>query len=80
MSKVKLKPPPKKIEEHLFQTTIDMHIRNPYKNSGRFLNCLLHWLLQCALYCYQTAKARILCVYILVNSMAMNAYENSSLE
>ena len=24
----------------------------------------LHWLLQCALCCYQTAKARTLCVYI----------------
>ena len=24
----------------------------------------LHWLLQCALCCYQTAKARALCVYI----------------
>ena len=26
--------------------------------------CWLHWLLQCALCCYQTAKARTLCIYL----------------
>ena len=34
-SKVKVKPP--KIEEHLFQSTIDIHIQNPHKNSGWYL-------------------------------------------
>ena len=32
-SKVKVKPSPK-IEEHFFQTTIDMHIQNPHKTVG----------------------------------------------
>ena len=28
--------------------------------------CWLHWLVQCALCCYQTAKARSLCVYFTI--------------
>ena len=39
----------------LFQSTIDVHIQNPHKNSGWSL-AWLHWLLQCALWCYQTAQ------------------------
>ena len=45
----------------LFQSTIDIHIQNPHKKW--VVPCWLHWLLQYALCCYQTAKAHTLCVY-----------------
>ena len=41
----------------LFQSTIDIHIQYPHKKQW-VVPCWLHWLLQCALCCYQTAKAR----------------------
>jgi len=59
-SKVKVNLPPQKKEEHLFQTTIDMHIKNSHKSSGwSFADCIgccsvlsaatkLRWLALCA--------------------------------
>ena len=59
-SKVKVKP--QKIEEHLFQTTIDICTFKTHTKQW-VVPYWLHWLLQCALCCYQTAKARTLSVY-----------------
>ena len=61
-SKVKVKPLPKKFRNTFIPVySIHIHIQNPHKKW--VVPCWLHWLLQYALCCYQTAKARTLCVY-----------------
>ena len=64
-------PHPKKIR-NTFIPVYNRYTHSKITKKKWVVPCWLHWLLQYALCCYQTAKARTLCVYFSMNLWNQN--------